>query len=150
MPRLSRCIVPGVINGFYGHSFGGSHRFNRSVDQLTADSLPSEVFGNVNGVDYSYTARLDYWRNRFPVVDASNKETGNDSTGFRHEPEAIDLAESGAKPLFHCGLGIRSEVHIGTCDILKVSQPGSLDLWQIFTIPVAYVYFHCEFQNKLR
>ena len=150
MPRLSRCIVPGVVYSFHGHSFGRAHPFDSSIDQLTADSLPSEVFGNVNGVDYSYTARFDYGGNRLPVVDASNQETGNDPTGFRHEPESIYLPESGVKPLFHCSPGIRSEVHIGTRDVLKISEPGLLDLWQIFTIPVANVYFHCEFQNKLR
>src|SRR5262245_14116827 len=150
MPRLIRRIVPGFVNRFLCYSFSVPHRSNSSVDQLSADSLPPEVFRNVYGVDYAYTARLDDGRNRFPVVDASNEETSNDSMGFRHQPEAIYLSESGVKPLFHGGLGIGSEVHVGTCDILKVSEPGSLNLWQIFTIPVAYVYFHCEFQSKLR
>src|SRR5262245_51023709 len=131
MPRLSRWIVPGVVNRLHGHSIGSAHPFDSPVDQLTADSLPPEVFGNVNGVDYSNTARLDYRRNGLPVVDASNKETGNDFTGFRHEPESIYLPESGVKPLFHCGPGIRPEVHIGTRDIVKVSEPCLLDLCQI-------------------
>src|SRR5262245_27112140 len=128
MRCLSRCIVPGVVYGFYGDSFGRAHPFDSSVDQLTANSLPPKVFGNVNGVDYSDTARFDYGGHRLPVVDASNQETGNDSTGFGHEAESIYRLESSVKPLFHWVLGIRSEVHIGTCDVLKVSEPGSLDL----------------------
>src|SRR5215510_13482383 len=128
MPCLSRCVVPGVVNRFYGHCFGGSHPFDSCVNQPTPDSLPPEVFRNVNGVDYSYAAWLNDGRNRLPVVDASNKEPGNDTIGFCHEPEAIYPPKSGVKPLFHCGLGVGSEMHVGTRDTLKVSEPGSLDL----------------------
>src|SRR5438876_1807401 len=146
MPCVSGSIVPYVVNRFHGDGIGSSHFSNRCVDQSAADSLAAELLAHVYGIDNSNPPWLDDGGNGFPIIDAPDQKTGHDPVRFGHESNAIGLPEPASQPLFHCGVGIRPDLHIGTCNTLEMLQPCLLDLRQIVTTPFTYGDFHADFE----
>src|SRR5262249_7768352 len=123
---------------------------HRLIDELAADALPPELFGNVHSIDNSNSATLDNRRNGFPIINSTDEKTGNPAARLGNKTKIIRLPEAIQKPLFHSRVGIRSQFHVGTSDILTIVEPYLLDLSQVFTAPFAYTNFHCRFHNKLR